>query len=212
MRFAGIDIGSETHVVAVVDGDGKVVLKAQQFTEDASGHGRLLKLLGTPEGCLVAMEATGTYWRNLFATLIEAGFDVALVNPMRTNRFAQSDMTRTKTDALDAVGIARFAHQKRPTPTKLPDAATHELRDLVRLRERVVQDMGDATRRLHRLVHLGFPEFTRHVRTLESELATSVMIAFPSAEAFRGATEQLAELVYDGRRKVGIELARALVA
>lgn len=212
MRFAGIDVGSEKHVVAVVDGDGKVVLKAQEIVEDAAGHARLLKLLGSPEGCLVVLEATGNYWRNLFATLADAGFEVSVVNPMRTNRFAQSDLRRTKTDALDAVGIAHFAHQKRPTPTKLPDAATLELRDLVRLRERVVQDMGDAARRLHRLVHLGFPEFTRHVRTLESELATSILAAFSSAEAFQGATQKLAELVYDGRRKVGIELARALVA
>lgn len=212
MRFAGIDVGSEKHVVAVVDDDGKVVLKAQEVTEDAGGHARLLKLLGSPEGSLVVMEATGNYWRNVFATLIDAGFGVAVVNPMRTNRFAQSDLRRTKTDALDAVGIAHFAHQKRPEPTKLPDQATLELRDLVRLRERVVQDMGDASRRLHRLVHLGFPEFTRHVRTLESELATSVLIAFPSATTFDGATEKLAELVYDGRRKVGLELARALVA
>jgi len=63
---------------------------------------------------LVAMEATGHYWHNLFAVLVAEGFAVALLNPMRTRRFAGEDLARAKTDAIDAVGIARFAAQKRP--------------------------------------------------------------------------------------------------
>ncbi len=211
MRFAGIDIASETHVVAVVDIEGKLLVKATEFTEDAAGYARLLELLGTPGDCKVAMEATGHYWQNVFAALAGVGFEIALLNPIRTNRFAQEDLARTKTDAIDAVGIARFAQQKRPIPTRLPDSATQELRELVRLRDRVVQDLGDATRRLHRLVDLGFPEFTRYVKTLDSELATSVLHEYPTAAAFPVVPRPLAKLIYDGRHKVGPELARQLV-
>ena len=73
MRFAGIDIASETHVVAVVDVEGKVLVKATEFTEDAGGYARLLELLGSPADCKVAMEATGHYWQNVFAALAAAG-------------------------------------------------------------------------------------------------------------------------------------------
>lgn len=211
MRFAGIDIASETHVVAVVDGEGTLLVKPTGFAEDAGGHARLLELLGSPTDCKVAMEATGHYWQNVFAALAAAGFEVALLNPLRTRRFAEADLARTKTDALDAVSIARFAQQKRPVPTRLPDSATQELRELVRLRDRVVQDLGDATRRLHRLVDLGFPEFTRYVKTLDSELATAVLHEYPTALAFPVVPRPLAKLVYDGRHKVGAELARQLV-
>ena len=38
MRFAGIDIASETHVLAVVTVDGAVALKATPFTEDDLGY------------------------------------------------------------------------------------------------------------------------------------------------------------------------------
>ena len=38
MRFAGIDIASETHVVAGVDERGEVTLKATAFGEDAAGN------------------------------------------------------------------------------------------------------------------------------------------------------------------------------
>lgn len=211
MRFAGIDIAAEEHVVAVVDGDGATTLKPTTFTEDAEGYRKVLELLGPPADCLVAMEATGHYWQNLFAVLATAGFEIALLNPLRTRRFAQEDLQRTKTDAIDALGIARFAQQKRPVTTRLPDAATQELRELVRLRDRIVQDLGDATRLLHRLVDLGFPEFTRHVKKLDSELATTILREYPTATAFPAAPRPLAKLVYDGRHKVGGELARALV-
>lgn len=212
MRFAGIDIASEKHVVAVVDEQGGVVTKATTFTEDKAGYGALLELLGPPAECMVAMEATGHYWQNLFAVLAAAGFRLALINPLRTNRFAQEDLARTKTDAIDALGIARFAQQKRPVETPLPDAATQELKELVRLRERVLQDLGDATRRLHRSVDLGFPEFTRYVKNLDSELATKILHEYPTAAAFPALPRQLAKLVYDGRHKVGGELAAQLVA
>lgn len=211
MRFAGIDIASETHVVAVIDLEGKVVVKATEFGEDAGGYARLLELLGSPSDCKVAMEATGHYWQNVFAALAAAGFEIALLNPLRTRRYAEADLARTKTDAIDAVGIARFAQQKRPAPTRLPDSATQELRELVRLRDRVVQDLGDAVRRLHRLVDLGFPEFTRYVKTLDSELATAVLHEYPTAAAFPVVPRPLAKLVYDGRHKIGPELARQLV-
>jgi transposase len=211
MRFVGIDIAAEEHVVAVVDGDGAVVLRPTKFTEDAEGYRKVLELLGPPADCLVAMEATGHYWQNLFAVLAAAGFQLALLNPVRTRRFAQEDLARTKTDAIDALGIARFAQQKRPVTTQLPDAATQELRELVRLRDRMVQDLGDVVRRLHRLIDLGFPEFTRHVKKLDSELATTILRAYPTAAAYPVVPRALAKLVYDGRHKVGGELARALV-
>lgn len=212
MRFAGIDIASETHVVAVVDDKSEVLVKPKPFTEDAEGYSKLLALLGDPKEMLVAMEATGHYWKNLFAALVTAGYSVALVNPLRTHRFAEGDLERTKTDAIDALGIARFAAQKRPATTRLPDSATEEIRELVRLRDRIMQDFGDRVRQLHRLVDLGFPEFTRYVRSLDSELAAAILKDYPTAEAFQGvAAKRLANMKYDGRHFVGQELARSLI-
>jgi transposase len=212
VRFAGIDIAAETHFVAVVDEASGTVVKPTSFGEDAAGYEKLLGLLGAPAEVLVAMEATGHYWQNLFAALAAAGYGVALLNPLRTRRFAGEDLERTKTDAIDALGIARFAAQKRPVVTRLPDGATQELRELVRFRDRLMQDFGDRVRQLHRLVDLGFPEFTGYVRSLDSELASAILHEYPTAEAFLGLPwKRLAKLCYDGRHKVGEELAKRLV-
>jgi transposase len=212
MRFAGVDIASETHTVAIVDEDGQVLLKPTAFSEDAEGYAKFMSLLGPPGEILIAMEATGHYWKNLFAALTAGSFPVALINPLRTRRFAQEELARTKTDAIDALGIARFAAQKRPPATRLPDPATEELRELVRHRDRLVQQFGDRVRQLHRLVDLGFPEFTRYIRSLDSELASAVLHGFPTAQAFQGVSiRRLARLCYDGRHRVGEELAASLI-
>lgn len=212
MRFVGVDIGKGSHVVAVVDESQAVLVKPASIAADATGYAKLVELLGPPEATVVAMEATGHYWQNLFAVLTAKGFSIALLNPLRTRRFAQEDLVRAKTDAIDALGIARFAAQKRPAITTLPDEATSELRELVRLRDRWVQELGDHVRQLHRLVDLGFPEFTRHVKTLDSTLATEILAAYPTAAAIkRLAVRELANLRYDGRHAVGRELATALI-
>jgi transposase len=212
MRIAGIDIAAETHMVAIVDETGTVLVKPTPFTEDAEGYGRLLERLGPATDRLVVMEATGHYWQNLFATLAAHGIAVALINPLRTQRFASEELARTKTDAIDALGLARFGAQKRPAATRLPDPATEELRELVRFRDRLRQDFGDRVRQLHRLVDLGFPEFTRYVKTLDSALATAILRDYPTAHAFQGvAAKRLARLCYDGRHHVGPDLAQALL-
>jgi len=212
MRFAGVDIASETHMVAVMDETGEVLVKPTTFREDTDGYAELIGLLDPPADVLIAMEATGHYWKNLFAALTACGYSIALINPRRTRRFAQEDLERTKTDAIDALGIARFAAQKRPAATRLPDQATEELRELVRHRDRLVQHFGDRVRQLHRIVDLGFPEFTRYIRSLDSELASAVLHDFPTAQAFQGVSvRRLARLCYDGRHRVGEELARSLI-
>ena len=211
MRYAGIDIGSEKHYVAIVDAEGALLRKAKAFTEDAAGYETLKEVLGDTE-VLVCMEATGHYWKNLHAMLTGYGYQVSVVNALRTSRFMEQDLSRTKTDAIDAVGIARFAAQKKPAVTKLPDDATEELKALVRLRDGIVQEMGDKTRRLRQMVDLGFPEFVRSVKSMDSELATTILGSYPSAASLKSIKPtKLAELVYDGRHQVGLELATELI-
>lgn len=212
MRYIGIDIGKEKHAIAIVGASGEVVLKPKAFREDEEGYERLRQWLGKPEDALVGLEATGHYWKNLVATLLARGFDVVLINPLRTRRFAEEDLLRAKTDSVDAMSIARFLSEKRPKASRLPDGLTAELRELVLLRDRLVQDMGDRVRQLHRAVDLGFPEFTRFVKDLSSRKATTLLSAYPTAEAFAAASiREVANLSYGSHHNVGRELATAIV-
>lgn len=209
--FAGIDVASETHTLARLDDTGAPIGRPIPISEDRAGYDALLAALGPPPA-LIVLEATGHYWKNLFAVLTAAGHEVALVNPLVARRFQQASLERTKTDAIDASALARLAFEKRPPPTRLHDEVAEALRELVRHRDRLRQDFDDRVRQLHRLVDLGFPEFTRYVRTLASQLATCLLAEYPTAHAFARATpRRLARLRYDGRHRVGPELAEQLI-
>jgi len=213
MRFVGIDVGAERHYLAIVDETGAVLQKPYAVSEEAAGYRQLRELLGQPEDCLVAMEATGHYWRNVFTFLVAEGFSIALLNPLRARRFAEEDLARTKTDAIDALGIARFAAQKRPVSTASPEPAVEHLRELVRMRERTVLQLGDRVRHLHQAIDLTFPEFTRYVRGLDTELATAILSRYPTATALRRVSpKKLAMVCFDGRRRIGAILALAIIA
>lgn len=210
--FAGIDVAAERHVLARLDDDGMPMGRPLGFAEDAAGYRTLLEALGPPP-VLVVMEATGHYWKNLYATLTAAGHDAVLLNPLVARRFQEAQLERTKTDAVDAMALARLGFEKRPAPTRLFDQAAEALRELVRHRDRLRQDFDDRVRQLHRLVDLGFPEFTRYVKGLDSMLATALIAEYPTAAAFaRAQPRRLAKLRYDGCHKVGEDLAEALVA
>jgi transposase len=116
-RFAENGYRGRTSSAGSAEEHGEILCRSSPFGEEASGT-RLVELLEQP--ILVALEATGHYCRNLFAALIARNYQVAVVNPLRTARFAEDELRRTRTDAMDALGLRGFAQQKRPRVAHLP--------------------------------------------------------------------------------------------
>lgn len=130
-HILGIDVG-KTRCHAALLLAGKTKNKA--FANSAEGAQELHAWLKRHhvEKVHVCMEATGTYAETLAAWLIEAGHDVSIVNPARIKGFAQSELSRTKTDKVDAGIIARFCLALRPSFWQPPLTEVRVLRDMVR--------------------------------------------------------------------------------
>ncbi len=77
------------------------------------------------------MEATGKYGLRLAEWLSERDFIVSIVNPASIKGFAQSQLTRNKTDSVDAKLIARFTPALNPEPWIPSSPQVRELRDRV---------------------------------------------------------------------------------
>jgi transposase len=60
------------------------------------------------------MEATGTYAFPVAEVLFEAQHLVSVVNPARIKKYSESQLTRNKTDRLDASIIADFCNTQAP--------------------------------------------------------------------------------------------------
>src|ERR1700746_1529060 len=79
---AGIDIGNESHYVAVPPGrDSEPVRRFGSTAVDVRGMADWLKQCGIRT---VAMQSTGVYWIAVFDILEDAGFEVYLVNARET--------------------------------------------------------------------------------------------------------------------------------
>jgi len=105
---------------------------------DEDGLEQLLRRLPAPAECLVVMEPTGGYERRLVAKLIEAGYQVAVVNARQVRDYAKSLGILAKTDRIDAKVIARFGEHARPRPLDKSRKNQDELDQLVARRRQLI--------------------------------------------------------------------------
>jgi len=127
----GIDIAKANFQVTLLS---EATERGRSFPNNPKGFAQLDHWLSNRgvDRVHACMEATGTYWEALAVHLARADHVVSVVNPARTKGFAQSELSRNKTDALDAAMIARFCKAVQPEPWTPPTPEVHELQALVR--------------------------------------------------------------------------------
>ena len=108
-------------------------------SNDEQGIAQIIALLKPQPVALVLLEASGRYERRVASELLDAGFNVAVVNPRQARDFARALGKLAKTDTIDARTLAEFAQlghvrlcEKQPEKRTLLD-------DLVTRRRQVVQ-------------------------------------------------------------------------
>lgn len=115
MAFLGLDV-AKAKVDCALLLDGKFKSKVVANTQDgfeALSQWLGKHLTGRVHACC---EATGTYSEAIALYLYEQGHVVSIVNPAQIAAYAQSQLARAKTDALDARLIARYCERERPAP------------------------------------------------------------------------------------------------
>ena len=132
--YLGIDVAKETFVVASRPKGVQLSLP-----NTSQGFAQLRQALQGKNVARIVLEATGGYESSLVADLLEAGYQVRVVNPRRIHFFAQSKERRAKTDAIDADLIAEFAQTFEFPPLPPPDPEVVELGDLVRRRKQLLE-------------------------------------------------------------------------
>ena len=159
MVVAGIDVGAKSLMVAI-DKDGNPS-QPQSFANTPQGHQQLLKDLREAKVKRVVLEATGTYHLDLAITLDEAQeLEVMVVNPRASKRYAEARMSRTKTDAVDAVLLCGFARHMPFEPWRCPPEHVLALRACSRLLASLGQQRTQVKNRLHAFMQSrSTPEF-----------------------------------------------------
>lgn len=144
----GIDIAKAKFAVALLTPDGKVRHKTCANTP--AGCADLAAWLQRQRVTRVhaCLEATGTYGDAVATWLHDAGHVVSVVNPAIIHAYARTQLTRSKTDRLDAELIARFTATQQPSAWTPPALEIRQLQALVR---RLDALQGMRTQELNRL-------------------------------------------------------------
>ena len=166
----GVDIAKLSFDAALLI-DKKFYCK--KFSNNQNGFEKLAiwlqsKNISSAHAC---MEATGNYGLRLAEWLSEREFVVSIINPASIKGFAQSQLTRNKTDEADAKLIARFTKVLIPKAWIPPRAEVRELRDLVDRCENLKVMLGQEKNRLEMQRNEEVQKSIRmHITWLEDEL------------------------------------------
>lgn len=142
-RAAGIDVGSESHFVAVPPGSSDhPVREFGVLTKDLYAIADWLKECGVET---VAMESTGVYWVPLFEVLEERGFKVKLVDARKVK-----NVSGRKTDVLDCQWLQQLESYGLLQAAYRPPDEIVVLRSYVRQRGMLVKSASIHIQHLHK--------------------------------------------------------------
>jgi transposase len=146
--FVGIDVAkAKLDVVVHVASSRTHRVLANQPDGFAALHTWLLSL-ALPH-CRLCLEATGSYSDALVTFLLAHDYYVSVLPPATLVSFRRSEGVRSKTDALDADLLARYAQQKQPRRwVPLPEQV-QTLRLLLAYRQDVLLMLVQQRNRLH---------------------------------------------------------------
>lgn len=162
----GVDVSKATLDVAVLE-TGEVFQVANTETDLPE----LVKRIKGLRPALIVMEASGGYERNLLFALIAAGLPAVRANAMRVHHFARATGQIAKTDAIDAMLLARFAAAVRPRLEALPTATQLSLQEQMSRRQALIEMLTMESNRL-RLIRTPIvkQQVQQHIDWLKAQL------------------------------------------
>lgn len=140
---AGIDIGSESHFVAVPEGCADVTVREfGAFTPDLYALADWLKACGIET---IAMESTGVYWIPLYEVLESQGFDVHLVDARHVK-----NVSGRKTDVLDCQWLQQLHTYGLLRGAFRPTEQVHKLKIYSRQRTMLIEQAAGHIQRMQK--------------------------------------------------------------
>jgi transposase len=172
-HYLGIDIAKLKFDGALLSTERAIKCS---FPNTSAGFAQLLQWLDKnhvdPTRCHAGMEATGSYGQALAHFLHDHSYPVSVINPARIKFFAQSLLSRNKTDAADAEIIARFCQQQQPAQWQPLPEGQLKLQALTRLLQELIGQQQDNRNRLENAT---CPAVTKCLKQLDKQLGKHIL-------------------------------------
>lgn len=158
---------------------------SRSATNDEAGFEPLLADLRERRIGLIVIEATGGLEHALASALMQAGLPVAVVNPRAAREFARSMGHLAKTDAIDALALAHYAHTLahkadqtgvlfKPVPEQLQtlQAMVLRRRQLMDMRTAEMNRLGGPMRVLQQSIEAVIKTLNEQIDALDQDIST----------------------------------------
>src|SRR5215207_4597110 len=145
-RCAGLDVHRDSIVACVRLAERGIERHVETFGTTTTELERLSAWLASHQVTHVAMEATGVYWKPVWAVLVE-DFELLLANARHVKT-----VPGRKTDVNDAVWLADLLAHGLIRPSFVPPPAVQALRDLTRTRKQLTRERAAHVQRIDKVL------------------------------------------------------------
>ena len=190
MLILGCDIGSETHYIRAIDARGRELSnKAFSFHNSAEGFQSArewavdIAARHNKKQIVLGLEPTGHYWFCIAAWMISHDISVVQVNPYAVKQTKEvEDNSQNKDDRKDPKLIANLVKDGNYGMPYLPENLYAELRNLSRMRDRLMEDRIRLINRIHGEMSTFFPEYKEAFGKLDGTFTLAVLSEAPFPE------------------------------
>jgi transposase len=201
-RCAGIDVHRDSVVACarVVHGQG-IERFVETFGTTTAELERLARWLAGHAVTHAAMEATGVYWKPVWAVLAEA-FELVLANAMHVR-----NVPGRKTDVNDATWLADLLAHGLIRASFVPPMAIQALRDLTRTRKQLTREKASHVARVDKLLQAANLKLGSVLSDIMGDSGRAILDALAAGESD---PERLADRVRSRIRAPRARVAEAL--
>ena len=181
MIYVGIDVSQEKANYAIINSDNKII---NQFVLKHSNENfdKLIKILSefNKKDIILGIESTGNHWRIPTYYLLERDFNIVLLNPFYTHKFLSLISNKTKTDKIDALGIAKYLKTDEFKKSIIPVDSHADIKALVKCAEKIQKQICDQKRAISNTLVSAFFEFKTLFKNIFSVTALTLLKQYPS--------------------------------
>ncbi len=209
MLYVGIDISKDKSDICIKDKQGNDLIQRFKITNKRADLGNLYETIKrirskTPgnSDVVFGMEATGIYSLPLYSALKRDGYKVKLYNPIQTSGFRKMNVRKTRTDPIDSAIIAdMLRYSEPPQVSEIQDFNLYQLRELVRIRQRLIEKQTQCKVQLVRNIDTVWPDYESVMKSVLGATSMAVLKKYSVPSKVRDVSfEQFYELVHKTSR------------
>lgn len=185
MYYLGIDVSKKSSRYIILNDAGErlkgfTLPNTQEAFQDLLN--RLKRLGCNSVNLLIGIEATGSFWENIYSFLKEKGFKIALLNPYHTNKFREALAKKAKTDDIDALIVAQLLRTGEYVESQVADEDIQTLKELTTTRYEFVKERKNYQRKVFSLLTVVFPEYGKTaIKNPFAVASMAILKRFPTA-------------------------------